>query len=177
MKENKTKKINVILGVMLVLCVSVIIIMLILWPRETNNNRVENEKVTTTIKKTDSQKSNDDMIEIKTPYCTLEYPKLWSDNLKYEEKDKDGLYSQTFYCNVKKQKIKMFTIYFGETEKGECLGYIVNGDEKVAFSVDVNSVETDGTWTQEEKNLLMSMNEGVNDVISSVTSNENFSEE
>lgn len=186
MDNNKLKRTNRILIFIIIICIVAIIIMVALWPENTKKGNLTNKiEVTSNVNSFGSVSGTTavgdntniaEMMKIKTPYCKLNYPKAWSDNLKYKEKEENGVFSETFYCCIKEQEIEMFTIYFGETEVGIQLGYIIKDGKKVSISVDVKTFETDDTWTDEEKTLLNNMTEGVNDVIISVTSNKNFSE-
>ena len=116
-------------------------------------------------------------MQIKTPYCEVDYLKEWSDNLEYEDKEENGLFSQTYYCCIKNKKIEMFTIYFGETSDGVQLGYIIKDGKKVPFRTNINSDIDDSALTKKEKDMLSSMKKGINDIIISVISNENYSKQ
>ena len=185
--------------VIVTVCVVGIIALIGLWPKDKNNVSTSNEtKVLTSANNADNADDANEvdnannpntepvvtydidiekMTQINTPYCKLNYQKEWADNLKCEEKEENGIYSQTFYCRIKKQEIEMFTVYFGETPAGVQLGYVIKDGKKVPFRVDINTVEPDSSWTKKEKALLDDMTKGVNDVIISVVSSENYSKQ
>jgi len=180
--KKRIKTIGKIIGV-IVLCIIVIVVIASILPKQEkinntqtkeivdlkeNNGKIEKEENTL------ATVPEEEIIEFENPYCTLKYPAIWKSNLKYEESTEDGFFKGTFYFHSSNHEVEMFSIYFGNPELGTVLGYITKDEEKIPFSVDVKEYECDETWTEDEKELLNSMTDGVNEVIVSVTSSEGF---
>lgn len=114
-------------------------------------------------------------VSLKTPYCTLEYPAEAYKMLKCVDKTEDGVYSKVFYGIIDDTEIELFEVAFGVKEDASLIGYIIHNNEKCP--VFVRSAEVDDISDRDLQNTIYMMQEGINSVIDSITSNENFSVE
>lgn len=174
MKNNLMKFIALIIG-----CGIIITIIVLIFPKE---QRIGSEKELTQQTTINENKNIEELetvkeeavITIDTPYCPLYYPKIWEKNLLIEDLKSDTYYGKTFYFVLEETKLEMFSVYFGSEDKGTTLGYLKDNGKRVSFSVEVTEHEVDEGWSKENKALLQSMTDGVNDIIVSVTKLENF---
>lgn len=126
-------------------------------PKNQENNVVEQEKPESSILNS---------TDIKTPYCTLEYPLIWQEYLVVEQTDRpDGVCEVAFYGKVEgKRKCLLFTFLFGGDE-GEQLGVLLADDDSiVTVNLLMAEPELKG-WKEADKQIIYSMQEAVNDVI------------
>lgn len=160
---DKIKRQNRILGIILALCMVVIVVLVgIIFVPEQGVSVDENVA------------TSDEMVSLETPYCTLEYPAQAAKFLKCVDKNESGTYSKVFYGCVEEHEIELFEISFGTKENATLIGYIMHNDTK--YPVFVRSSEIDNTLNQNSQNTIYMMQEGINNVIHSITSNENFLE-
>ncbi len=107
------------------------------------------------------------MVPVKTPYCTLQFPVRWKDYLVTEqlENEETGVYRVFFYGDLPgREKCLLFTILFGGDE-GEQMGVIVNDSgEYVTVNVLLEELVLDG-WSQEDSEIICTMQEALNDLI------------
>lgn len=115
-----------------------------------------------------------EMFEIETPYCKVKYPSEWGENVEYICSDENGVFSIEFISKIKNQDIKMFEIFFNGAERGQKIGYLLTNGEKILFSGEIGTFVPGEDWSDEEKDLYYSMVEGINYIIKSVESNENY---
>lgn len=115
-----------------------------------------------------------EMLDITTPYGVLNYPAQFADRLYHETTTQEGTYTHTFYFVKDVENIEMFSVYFGSAETGTLIGYIMENGECIAVTVDSTDFEPDATWSEAESLLYYAMVDSINDVIASVTSNQNF---
>lgn len=162
-EKDKVKKNNKVLYTILILCLIIIGILVGVKLFQGNN--------TPTL----SGSATGETISIETPYCTLEYPAETADMLKYVDVNENGNYSKMFYGIINDKEYELFTVSFCEKEGAVIIGYIMHEDTK--YPVFVRSAEIDNTLDDTTKNTLYMMQEGINNVIQSITSNENYLEE
>lgn len=124
-----------------------------------------------------SGEQKEGFLAIETPYCTLEYPSRWEEYLSYEEQKDKETYVLVFYCNMGEKKIELFSVYFGNPNEGDLLGYIMKDGTKRAFSVKAAALTDESAWTEEEADIIYAMGESINDVVASVSSSQYFTYE
>lgn len=106
-------------------------------------------------------------------YWTVTLP----ETMEYEEFEENGLYKVACYGNVAGERIALYTIYIGDPGAETVLGtYDVNGEAK-KLSVESYEIIPAESWTDEEQASAYAMMATVNDVIQTIMSSENFSEE
>lgn len=194
-KEAQYKRLCIALGVFAAICVIVITVMLILWPRDTQDASAGTEDpsagVTTTVDRSgetdatlpaDAQEASPTTVDdtedapltatnavvIDTPYGTLYYPKTWSSYVKYSGETSGDTYAESFYCCIKEQEIPLFTIYFNAADKGFEAGSVSKDGQAVPVTVELHEWEPDETWTEDETTTLYAMQESVNEVLAAL---------
>lgn len=98
-----------------------------------------------------------DTYTIKTSIGKIHYPAEWKDQIR-TERTKNRI---AFYANMEgKPEQLLFTLEFGESQ-GYLLGKL-NGTDVYVVEGELNF---DDTWTDEEKNMIRSMQDAVNTII------------
>lgn len=110
-------------------------------------------------------KSDEEVFEIKTSYCSLYYPTKWKDNVKTEVITDEPCVVK-FTALLDNKEYPLFDITFGETEKGFLLGTLPTETE----SIDVYLLDYSDNFpkdlSEEDKNNLNEMSNDVNVIIS-----------
>ena len=160
---DKIRRQSRILSIILAACIVLIVVLagIILIPEQS-------------VSVDESVVASGEMVYLETPYCTLEYPAEAAEFLKCVDKNESGTYSKVFYGCVDEQEIELFEISFGIKENAILIGYIMHNDTK--YPVFVRNSEIDNSLNQNSQNTIYMMQEGINNVINSITSNENFLE-
>lgn len=114
-------------------------------------------------------------VDINTPYCVMKYPSEWTGLLGLKEEAQDDFYSKTFCCNIAGGEYNLFTIFFGEPQKGDLFGYVKAGETKIPVYVQCYPLPEDSTLTPQEKEIFYAMMDGINQVTESIASAEGYS--
>ena len=102
--------------------------------------------------------------EIPTPCGTVFYPKEWEDYLVVENVKGNGGESVCFYAEIDgKEKTPLFNLNFGII-KGNRIGSAKADGKTVEVYFEIFEPEFSGNWTEEEKNIVYSMQEGMNNI-------------
>lgn len=117
---------------------------------------------------------NGDMVWIQTPYMTLGYPAEWESYLRYEPKEENGVFTQSFYCAVGEKEIPLFDVHFGSEDAGQKMGLLLTDEGEIPVSMTFHDFIPDETWTDDETYVLYAMQESVNDLIQTMWANGNF---
>ena len=161
---NKQTCISLVLAIALVISVAINIVLWIAWPNETASSPTDTPA--TVLK---------DMNAIKTPYGTVKFPSAFTD-VRYEETEKDGVYSLAFFYVRGEESTEVFAIHFGDEQNGTHLGYVTKDNKQVPFTVTSAGASEDASWTPEEQEYFNSLMMAVNDVIASVQAWKTYSE-
>ena len=107
-------------------------------------------------------------VEIRTPYCVLNYPKEWETNLKVEAIEGE-FYTLNFYCILDNEVQEMlFSFVFGGDE-GEQLGVLKNGENKyVPVYLVLETIDSE-IHRQEDADIYYEMQEAVNVLIAQMS--------
>ena len=120
-----------------------------------------------TVEETTPGSSVSNMMSVSTPYCALQFPIRWKDNLITEhlENEQTGVYTVHFYGKVANhEKCLLFSILFGGDE-GEQLGVIMY-DTGAYITVNVMFAELDlEGWSDADAQTISMMQEALNDLI------------
>lgn len=132
---------------------------------------VSNENTSLTIGTPDDARES---IEISTKYVTLLYPLEWEKNLRTEIIDSD-VYKVEFYGVVEgKTEQHLFDLVFNGTD-GDNFGTLkTESGEEVTINIESYDFEFDDTWTEDEKNMLYTMQEEFNYMIGMLAENVAF---
>lgn len=111
--------------------------------------------------------------EINLAYWTFTLPS----SMECEEIEENGQYEVSFYGNVAGEKIALYTISVGDTERNTVLGtYVINGEAKTLSLESYEIVPVEG-WSDAEWESVYAMMATINDVLPVIMSSENFSEQ
>ena len=106
---------------------------------------------------------------IKTPYCTLHYPEEWKNFLRVEISE-GKTYDVAFYSDLDSGKSqKLFTIRFGGSEEDAYAMLKMSGGKSVPVQVEIVTFKPDNTWSEQEINIVFTMQEALNDVLSGMS--------
>lgn len=126
----------------------------------------------------DSRFSNEEKIIVEKTDNQLSYWKVsLPQNMEWEELEAGENYVVTFYGNVNGEKVKLYAIAMGDTPLKNVLGtYMVDGAAKTV-SVESYELPEVESWPQSSVTELYKMMETINDVIQTIMTSENFSDE
>lgn len=113
-------------------------------------------------------------LDLETPYGVMQYPSQWEEYVTVDENSDGGLLTETFCCEISGKQIELFTIYFGESLKGERLGYVTAEGVKTEIRLEFHEY-VGGGLPQEDESKIYAMQEAVNDVIRSIKAFEGYS--
>lgn len=110
-------------------------------------------------------KNDEEVFEIKTPYCSLYYPTKWKDSIKTEVTSDEPCVVK-FKALLGGKEYSLFDVSFGKTEKGYLLGSLPTDSESVDVYLIDHSEKFPKDLTEENKNNLNAMANDVNVLIS-----------
>lgn len=101
-------------------------------------------------------------LAIDTPYMELHYPSEWADNLSI--RITEGVPYGVTYSGVVGDHAEepLFTIWFGGEQGAPLKTFKAASGEMVEIRVEVTEFFLDGSWSEEEKNILYGMQEDLN---------------
>ncbi len=111
-------------------------------------------------------------MEIETPYGTLYYPAEHQSDLNVVQEDVNESYYVRFMTNMENTEQILFELVFSG-ESGELLGSL--GTTNVYLNV--FDLQMEDSWSEESKNKIYAMQEGLNSVVESIQAMENYSSE
>lgn len=135
-------------------------------------NRVVNQ-FTFTDEAPDASVSSVGYIEIETEYVVLYYSAMWKEWIKTEA-SADGKTIRFFAVIGNHDEIRLFDVLFdgnGEVAVGELE---TENQGTVNISISTYEPEFDESWTEEEKQIVFGMREGMNGIIEKLGEEENF---
>jgi hypothetical protein len=111
-------------------------------------------------------------VTVQMRYWSVNIP----DSLEVEEVVGEKIYKANFYCMVAGEKTWLYSIYLGNAEADTQLGTYRIGDEERDVWVKTYDLVPQEGWTAEDVSHTYEMMATINDIIGTITSNENFSE-
>ena len=161
-KSSYTKTTIVLLVIIAILSVALIAVALIaFWPKSSDDFPAETTIPTFTIE---------------TPYCVLQYPEQWKEQMTVKESAVDKCVAETFYAIIAGNQYELFTIYFGNSTAGELFGYLTNDGNKIPVYIECHKMPQEHSLTESELSLFYAMMEGVNEVAQSISFDDGYSE-
>lgn len=103
-------------------------------------------------------------VRVETPWCTLVYPGEWAGALRVDKLEGE-VYRIVFNAVLQgREAVELFAISFGG--EGAAVGYVKAADgSAVPVVVSSGGVAFDGSWSEEEKATVHSMQEALNDIL------------
>jgi len=106
--------------------------------------------------------------DLDTPYGTLQYPARWDKYLVTKVSEKNG-YSIKFSAKIGDHKAEhLFTVYFGGDEGIEAATVKDSKGKEVTLRLAVAEPELDGSWSDDERLILLAMQEDMNYLLSNL---------
>lgn len=103
-----------------------------------------------------------DDICVPTPYCLLHCSAQWADYLTVDKATDEQSLVLTFNCNLNGQQYKAFTVTFGNGE-GDPVGKVMmDEDTAVGVYIDAADVDSYGGLSEDELNIVYSVQEELN---------------
>ena len=107
-------------------------------------------------------------IVVETPYCALQYPQQWEEQIRVKESETFGVLAKEFCAIIAEKEYPLYTVYFGDSPVGDLFGYLSRKNDTVSVYIACHSL-TDGTTLPEEELLqYYLMMETVNTVSQSI---------
>ena len=103
-------------------------------------------------------------LAIETSYGNLSFPGEWKDSVTVQQEDNSVL----FYANVNEQTIKLFAVEFGVDEDSAIGSMLDTNNESVTVGISMEEINLDNSWSDEEKNMLYTMQESINHVLDNI---------
>lgn len=88
-----------------------------------------------------------DDIEIYTPYCTLHYPPLWTDVVRFDSRQEAGRYTVCAIGMIGDRETELFHVVFGDS-MAMPVGTLQTADGPVTVRLDLDVFVPDDSWTQ-----------------------------
>ncbi|MBR3611444.1 MAG: hypothetical protein IKL57_08330 [Oscillospiraceae bacterium] len=180
--SSRDKKFLIIIGALVLALVAVVIIVVVSFTGEnseegqnpqsgqiviTDNNQ-NSQNGEEGKKENNTPVNNPDILtegtEVSTPCGIVFYPGEWEDHVEVENIKKDNGETIRFFAKIEgKEKIALFDLNFGIAE-GNRLGSVKAGEKKIDLYCVVYESDFKGEWSEEEKNIVYSMQEGFNNI-------------
>lgn len=113
---------------------------------------------------------------LETPCGSFDFASTWGDSLRFEDRSDDTRFIAVAYGTSGDKEAELFTIYMGQGgTEGYLLGTLPNRDgtpTEIRFTV--ARFDPDDTWSQEDRNAIYAMQEGINDFVSQVQNSDGF---
>ena len=118
--------------------------------------------------------TNVQTVTVKTPYCDLEYPEQWKDQMTVKESKVDGVLAESFYAVITGAEYELYTVYFGQSEKGDLFGFIPYEGNNTPVYIECHRMPEQSGLTDDEITQFYTMMEGVNETAQSISSAPGF---
>ena len=114
---------------------------------------------------------------VSTQYGDLQYPSEYKDSYRIDKKTADEFEMIAFYATLQdKDDVRLFTVCFGNAD-GTKIGEVDGPNGTVPVYLYVEKIDFDESWSDEEIETVLGMQEGLNLVIESLEANDIFSSE
>lgn len=118
----------------------------------------------------------DPYLEITNKYCVMSYPGKWEDQLEVSEEMVNDTLAEIFYYVCEGERFRLFTIYFGDAQVGNQLGYLTVGDESVCVNMDCGFLPENVPLAEEQTQIFYEMMDDITTVTESIRNAQNFTE-
>lgn len=106
------------------------------------------------------------LMTVETPWAALFYPACWEKYLTAETDE--TACTVTFLANVgERESVELFVLCFGG-EEGMPAGTVSTPEGDVELLVRMGSLSFDDSWSENEKNIVYAMQEGINDLLAAL---------
>lgn len=111
-----------------------------------------------------------------TPCGSFDFASTWGDSIRFEDLSDDERFITVAYGTSGDREAELFTICMGPgSTEGYRLGTLPNhSGEPTEICFTVTEFLPDDTWSQEDRNAIYAMQEGINDFISQVQASDGF---
>lgn len=107
----------------------------------------------------DTQKED---LQFQTPYCTVYYPEMWADSVRFEESTEDGYALKLIAVLDDAREIPLAELYFGKGGGFGIWSLQQENGEYIDVGLELFEIVTDDTWTDEDCQKVFSMQEDMN---------------
>ncbi len=159
MKGDRQKIIIAVLSVALAIALIVIILLVIKCSGGVQEN----------IEQPGQSQLDGSILSIDTPYGKLQVPSSLYDGISIESVDGKEIYSKVFSAEINAHSVDLYKVHFGEGADGDLMGHINNDGDTVPVYIEIEMLEYDESWTDEEKNTYEKLMDTVNDVYQSLS--------
>lgn len=106
---------------------------------------------------------NPDDMAMDTPYMELHYPSKWADYLSINVTEDNDTYSVSYACVIGSHAEQhLFTVWFGGDHGMSLKSIKDDSGEMVEVRIEVTEISLDESWSEEEKNIVLAMQEDLN---------------
>ena len=118
----------------------------------------------------------DRTMEIQTPYLAVEFPEKYAEHLKHGEVEENGALVEKFSMMDGREEIELFSICFGDADRGVLEGYLHTQDGAVPVTVLVAG-NSEAITDDELRNRYIAMMDALNVALDSIRRDERFRED
>lgn len=122
------------------------------------------------------QEEPEELIEIQTKYCVLQYPALGSDYLSYREVTEGSVSMVIFSMVSEEAETELFRVYFGNPEVGNVVGKLTADGDDVPVSYTVCSYNMEDFPDEQTQDRYLTIMDGLNVVLRSIENTEGYTD-
>lgn len=108
--------------------------------------------------------TDEDVFDIETPYCNLQYPVEWEDAVIISNEELDNGYKVNFVAVIEGDELPLFDIVF-ESNEGAPLGTLKKDGKDISVSLISYNPELEN-YTEDQQMDFAGMSEDINVIIS-----------
>lgn len=183
MKESENNDKKPLTVTIIILCVALLLLLvgvLAIFMGNREDPVPETSQATDTSQDTQSQETTEQIpssyLEISNEYCVMFYPREWEEQLEISEEVVNDTLAEIFYYVFEGEKFRLFTVYFGDAQVGNQLGYLTIGDESVCVNMDCGFLPENVTLEKEQIQTFYKMMDDITTVTESIRNAQNFTE-
>lgn len=115
-----------------------------------------------------------DFVLLNTPAGEICFTKQWEAYLNVDEQTTEDVYTADIFAKTKSGSVKLCTVYIGtDADGGVLIGYV----NDVATMIDLPTIDTDGSWTQSDIDIVYLIQEDLECIIDQIEAVNSFSME
>lgn len=115
-------------------------------------------------------------LEITNEYCVMSYPRKWEDQLEVSEEMVNDTLAEIFYCVFEGERFRLFTVYFGDAQVGNQLGYLALEEGTISVQMDCGFLPEDVALEETQIQTFYQMMDDITIVTESIRNSDNFTE-
>ncbi len=122
----------------------------------------------------DPEETTSTAFDVDLGFTTLKFPSRWKDSIRISQDFEGNIGTVEFYGSMGNHAEQLlFTLCFNQD--GEIpVGTLLSDGQNIIICADMNELEFDESWTQEEKDNFCAMQEDINYIVEYLEKNPDF---